>query len=134
MEYKKKIQKVLIASISFFAVGIGLGFLFEAYDNFWFYWENTEAVVEIIGLFSLVTFLSSAILYFLREEVFLSWFKFAKYYLPIALFLILGFSSDGGGSFSMGNDMEGMVFFSASIYFLISLILIIYKSIKLRGK
>jgi hypothetical protein len=89
-------------------------------------------VGQMLAIFSLVSFILSVIIYFLREEIFLSWWKFVKYYLPIAFFLILGFSSGGGGSFSMGNDMEAMIFFTAGLYFIISLVLIIYKSIKLR--
>jgi cytochrome bd-type quinol oxidase subunit 2 len=87
-------------------------------------------------LFSAPVFLLSLILLFLREEIFRSWKHFAYWWLPIsAFFIMLAPSTDRGSfDFGMGFDREAVTWFFAVLFFLISLILIIYKSIKLRGK
>jgi len=88
-----------------------------------------------VSLFSLVTFVLLIPLYFLKETVYLSWRKFALWYLPIAAFLIL---SAGGGSNGFnpgyGMDSESLTFFFSGLFAVISPVLIIYKSIKLRWK
>jgi hypothetical protein len=88
-----------------------------------------------ISLFSFVVFIFSIPLYFLKEGVYFAWRKFALWYLPIVAILIL---SAGGGSNGFnpgyGMDTESLTFFFSGLFALISLVLIIYKSIKLRGK
>lgn len=91
---------------------------------------------QSLFFFPLVLLVISTILFFLREEVFRAWWKFARIYLPIALVLILISSPDAGGGFAMdvgsGYDREGMVWFTSGLFFVISVILIAYKALKLK--
>lgn len=89
---------------------------------------------QILLLYPLVLFVLSLILLLVREEVFRSWARFAKWYLSIAtiLVLFLGFRS-GGGSFlagSMNFDAELGAWWTAGIFFIVSLIIITMKSWK----
>lgn len=73
--------------------------------------------------------------FLLREEVFRSWWKFTKFYLPIALILILiaGLtSSDGSWGVSADFDAEITIWLTSGLFLIISLILIAVKSWKLR--
>jgi len=85
---------------------------------------------------SFVAFIFLIPLYFLKEAVYLSWRKFAVWYLPIVAILILLAGSSGGNGFNpgYGMDSESLTFFFSGLFAIISFILIIYKSIKLRGK
>lgn len=137
MEYKKKIR--LIALFSFF---VGGGFMLLLYSPFWEWCDMSsfcdislldEGVGQPLFFFSLSVLPLFAILYFLREEVFRSWSRFAKWYLPLAAIAIfLSFGSHGG--WGVGNifDTELVTMWSAGLFFVISLILIIYKSYRLR--
>ncbi|MEK7520288.1 MAG: hypothetical protein AAB581_03555 [Patescibacteria group bacterium] len=92
-------------------------------------------MLEPLFFFSIAIFTISIILYFLREEIFHSWARFTKWYLPLAAILIVFVADSRGGlfiGFGGGFDREGMVWFTAGLFFIISLILIIYKSLKLR--
>ncbi len=137
MGYKKKIR--LIALFSFF---VGGGFMLLLYSPFWEWCDISsfcdillldEGVGQPLFFFSLSVLPLSAILYFLREEVFCSWSRFTKWYLSlaaIAIFLSLG--SHGG--WGVGNifSTELVTMWSAGLFFLISLFLIVIKSLKLR--
>lgn len=88
----------------------------------------------LIFSYSFSTALSLSFLYFLREEIFCSWLRFTKWYLSFAaIAIILSLGSHGG--WGVGNifDTELVTMFSAGIFFIISLILIVYKSFRLRG-
>ncbi|MFA6566173.1 MAG: hypothetical protein WCT48_05480, partial [Candidatus Paceibacterota bacterium] len=69
--------------------------------------------------------------------VYLSWRKFALWYIPITLLItVVSSTTSQGGSFSgmMPSDREFASYFFPIVFALISLILIIYKSVKLREK
>jgi hypothetical protein len=90
---------------------------------------------QLIVLFSFVAFVFLIPLYFLKEAVYLSWRKFALWYLPIVAVLILSAGGSGSGfNPGYGMDTESLTFFFSGLFAIISLILIVYKSIKLRGK
>ncbi|MCK9351202.1 MAG: hypothetical protein WCT49_00895 [Candidatus Paceibacterota bacterium] len=89
----------------------------------------------LVALWMVVLMFFLVALYFLKEAIFLSWRKFAVWYLPIVLaftFLIGGGSN--GFNPGYGFDTESLTFFFSGLFALVSVILIIYKSIKLRGK
>jgi len=86
-------------------------------------------------LFFLLPFLS--LLFFTKEAVYLAWRKFVLWYFPtVALILLFSPASEGNGlmSIGVGGDRESLTFFFSGLFAIISLFLIIYKSIKLRGK
>jgi hypothetical protein len=89
---------------------------------------------QTLSLFFLVmlVFLLSP-LYFLREEVYLAWRKFALWYLPIAAILLF-IARPSGGGMSLGFDRESLTFHFSAYFALISILIMFIKSIKLRGK
>ena len=95
-----------------------------------------EDLANFLTLFSFPIFLLSLILHFTREQVFRSWLKFARIFLPIAIALIV-LTPSGSGGFSAGfggPDRETVTEELAALFSLISLVLIVYKSIKLRSR
>jgi hypothetical protein len=106
---------------------------FDCVDKF-----ESYRVLLLLTDIGLITLLVSAlkILKLRSEEAFLSWKKFAKYYTPFIVLIGIGaFFEDGGGSWGVSVGSTGDLFiFSLVLFYVISLILIIYKSIKLRGK
>lgn len=67
--------------------------------------------------------LLSLITYRMREEVYRAWFRFARWYVPIAMLLILITPEYGGGLFN--PVQKGSVsFVLTALFFIISLLLI----------
>ena len=77
-----------------------------------------------ITVFSLIT-------YPLREETFQSWLHFAKWFVPLSILLVL-LTPDGqsGGYMPSLIDKQVIAFLTSALFTLVSLIIIIYKSIK----
>lgn len=81
-------------------------------------------------LFPLV-FIFSLITYFIREEIFRSWIKFTYIWIPISIFLVLFIPGGGGNSaFPSLIDKELVSIFMSGLYFSISLIIVIFGSVK----
>jgi hypothetical protein len=133
MNYKKQI--LLLFAISIFWILFDIFILCQPTDPNWTCQKNPSGWTQISFLFCFVFFIFSIPLYFFKEAVYLAWRKFALWYLPIVAVLIL---SAGGGSNGFnpgyGMDTESLTFFFSGLFAFISLVLIIYKSIKLRGK
>ena len=135
MGYKKRIFQ-----ISFLAIlGIGAGIFMANLGDMGLCGSKfcrkilEDAVGVPLALLSLSLLPISSLLYFLREEVFCSWFSFARWYLSLAAIAIfLSLSSHGG--WGVGNifDTELVTMWSAGLFFLTSLFLIAIKSWKLR--
>lgn len=98
-------------------------------DNF------TEIVGPFVFLFPII-FLFSLITYKMREEVFCAWFNFTKWWIPISIFLTLITPGSSGGGFGIPSifDKEFLAFILSALFFIISLVIIVRKSLKLRGK
>ena len=100
--------------------------------------EDSSLVVSLYALFPLaVVFIFSLVTYFMREEVFRTWWNFARWMVPvviIATFTVNAVPKEHG-FFSM-NGLIYLVLIAPlyAIFILASLILITYKSYKLRGK
>ena len=101
----------------------------------------TGSVVEAMGdisqfflIYPLILLIFSSIFYFLDDQTFNLWFKFAKYYLPIAfLFILVSVISPGSGSWaSSGFDSELATWFTAGLFVTISIFIIVIKSWRLR--
>lgn len=86
-----------------------------------------EGTALIFGIF-IPIFLITLISYFLKEKVFTAWRKFTFIYLSIYLLVILVTPSYCDAYLPICKQMSFM--FLVPIYFVISLILIIYKSIR----
>lgn len=91
---------------------------------------------QIITLFSIPLLLFSLITYFLHEEVFRAWLRFAYWWVPLSIVLIFLAAGSSGGGYGMPNifDQEFVAITLSGLFALISLILIIVKSLLLRGK
>jgi hypothetical protein len=92
-------------------------------------------IARPLVLFSSAVFLISSSLYFLREEIFISWLHFTKWYIPFAAIAIL-LSLRSHGGWGIGNIFatEIVTMWSAGLFFFFSVILLFAKSLKLRGK
>lgn len=136
IEHKKKIKLLFFSSIFCFLILLGMIWLNIKYDIFSIVpilYDLSEPVLEPLFFYSITLILLSSILYFLREGVFRSWLRFTKWYLSFAaLAIILSLGSHGG--WGVGNifDTELVIMFSAGFFFIISLVLIVYKSYRLR--
>ncbi len=107
--------------------------LADKYNNFGLYWETVEMVVQVPAFFSFSLFVISLILFFLREEVFHSWKKFAIIYLPIAALILFVTAGESGGGIGLARiDSEIISWWLSGLFIFISLIIIAVKSWKLR--
>lgn len=93
--------------------------------------NRNENTAMFIILFSASIALSNVLLLFSSSSMFRSWLRFAKYYLPIAAALIL--LSPVSDSSILGFDKEFMSWLLSGTFFIVSLILIIYKWFRQRG-
>lgn len=91
-----------------------------------------ETVETFLELYSIVILISLFLLFLLRIEVYKSWRKFALIYLPLAVLAIHAAPESGDMLFDISK--ETVTIFFAGLFLLISLILIIVKSLTLRGK
>ena len=95
------------------------------------YSSNTWcAFATVLSMIFLVILFFSAILFFIKKElVFIAWKKFTIIYLFIYLFIVIITPwYAGDGFFSIQKDLIAL--FISVIYLIISLLLIIYKSLK----
>ena|SRR3989344_7737048 len=94
-----------------------------------------EKLRQSIGMFSMPLFLILFILFFLRKEVFFTWIKFAIPALFFSLLAIFTTATSSGGLFSVGLpdfDRALTTLILGILFFFISLVLIIYKSLSLK--
>lgn len=91
---------------------------------------TTVATIGIIFLPALPLAVISILVYFLRDEVFQSWIRFALWWIPLSMLFTLVFQDQHGQLISSTKQMVS--FFMAVLFTAISLTLIIYKSRQLR--
>ena len=138
MGYKKKLYIYIGITIVAFVVSMILGLyeLFEVCTPFSSYTCLNIARFWAEALFfsSVSLFLTFLILLFTKEAVFSSWKKFGIWYIPLAALLIFLAPSSSGGSFgfSMGIDREGVTMFISAVFLIVSILIIVVKSWKLR--
>ncbi len=77
-------------------------------------------------------FIISIITYKMREEVYRAWFKFARIWIPLSLVLIFITPEYSEGLVPL--DRGSVSFFLSVVFLVISLVIIIYKSFKLKNK
>lgn len=121
MDYKKKIYSLL--GISFVACVTALIL-------------QRGGIAEYLFGFSISLFLVSILLLFFSETIFNSWKKFAQIYIPISIILVLlapNFVNTGMGVVGYGFDKETTTWWLSGIFFVVSLIIIIRQSLKLRS-
>lgn len=74
-------------------------------------------------------FLFSIITYFLKESVFRSWVNFAKWWVPLQIFLVLITPESSGGYFVSLIDKQFVAIILSGVFATISLIIVIWKSV-----
>jgi uncharacterized membrane protein required for colicin V production len=128
MSYRKKMLVLSVLSLVGFLIGViltsayGAGlcgeirYCFDPYD---------ETIGQPLGIFSMVIFILSIIFLFIHEQIFTSWLRFAKYYIPISLVLIFlsPITAVGIGAF----DQELVTWWLAGIFFVASIGIIFFK-------
>lgn len=132
-------KKVLIGSI----VGMMAGWTLLAVENFWFCrdtyrgygldecsYATQNDVVLMIEFISVPLFFVTILLFFVRDEIFNSWFRFAIIWLSLGALVIFFASSTNGGV--MGSDRLWAAEFFFSTFLLWSFILVAYRIIQAR--
>jgi len=84
------------------------------------------------SFFALPVFVFSSITYFLRGEVFQKWFRFSAWWIPMSLFFTLITQESGGGFAGWGWGKQDTALVFLFLYSVISLILVIYKTLSLK--
>ena len=76
-------------------------------------------------------FLFSFITHFLKEEIFHSWIKFTYVWVPLSMFLVFIIPGGGGnGAFPSLIDNQLIAILMSALFVIISLIMIVWLSIK----
>jgi len=134
MNYKKQVQ--LLAIISTIWVLFDIFFLCQPTGGDLICQKTPGEWILAPFLESIIILILCIPLFFTKEAVYFAWRKFAIWYVPISIIYISTASSRSQGSFgySMPSDQEFAMYALPFLFIVISLILIIYKSIKLRGK
>ncbi|MDO8576439.1 MAG: hypothetical protein Q7R90_03930 [bacterium] len=117
---------VVIFFVSLFSKEVGIcpsdsySYCLNFFDQF------TEILLPVFGLFLL-----SPITYWMREDVYETWFRFARWALPLSMFLIFITPEYGGGL--VNPIQKGSVSFLLTIlFFIISLVIIVSKFVRFR--
>ncbi len=116
-------------------VGICTPFLLQfLYSHDFYVTRNMNNFGDSLFYISFPIFLFSLITYKLREEVFRSWLHFAYWWMPFEILFVLG-SMGGGGGFGMHSfGGEDVAMILSVLFFAISLVIIVARSLMLRGK
>lgn len=132
MSYRKKIKIILLVGILSIIVSFIVALpekvgICDPSDHvcIGIFIDRYNIIASILVALFVPVLLISLILYFLSEQIFTSWFRFAKYYLPIAAILII--LSPTVDSSILGFDKEFMTWLFSGIFFLTSLGIIIFK-------
>ena len=137
MSYRKKIVWGIISSmVGFFAsMVLAKPEIFGLCDMgdkkcIYFFIDYFDNVAKFIFAFSVSFFIIFTMLSFIDESVFNYWKKFAKIFLSIAIILIIITPTQHGGF--VGIDKELSTWFLAIAFLIISLGIIIWKSVSLK--
>lgn len=128
---KITLLKLVILLVSFFTMSYGL---FEACapDSVFLSCHSYfRDIPFILWSVSLSIFLISVLMIFFRTEVFIPWFIFSVVFIPLSAFLIF-FAPTQTHDLITPFDKKMTALWLSSVFFLISLLLIAYKFIRLK--
>ena len=137
MSHKKKIYAILTVS----AVAFFVSLILALPENFGLcskadaicidgYIYSYDGLATLLLMFSVPIFIISVAGLFLKEQILSAWFKFAIIFVPIAVILSIWMKAVTRGTL-ISVDEKTSTPVLASIFFIISFILIIFKSIQL---
>lgn len=95
--------------------------------------ECTQSLADYMRVFSIILpfFLFSLITYKMREEVFRSWFRFARVYIPASMLLIL-LAPSYSSNWMFPYDKGRAAFLFSSLFIIISTVKIVLAYRRLR--
>ena len=110
----------------FFIAGYGIPLLCGEYN--YTCQDRFEVLFPVLLMF-FPTFVFSLITYKMREEVFRAWLRFAYWWIPVSLVFIYLAGGWSGGGFGIPAvlDQEFVAIILASLFAIISLLIIAYK-------
>ena len=94
---------------------------------------NYNSYIDPLMFFSLALFLISPFLFFISDKIFLKWLRFAVIWILLSIFLI-AITPERHAFFVMDPDKEAVSIWMGSLFVILSLIQIIWQSIKARKK
>ena len=102
-------------------------YCFQGGNCLWL-WDIAEVTNPFFFLF-LGLLIFSFLTYFLREEVFRAWLRFAYVWIPLSLVIIYLSTGWTGGGFGIPNvlDQETVAIILSGLFIVISLLLILWK-------
>ena len=96
-------------------------------------WDFVSSVGNFLHIFPIIL-LFAFILWNMSNKIFVIWRNFIYWWLPLYAFIVFASPSSSHGWALSGPNQETSAFIMNGLFFLISLILIAYKSYRLRGK
>jgi hypothetical protein len=139
MNYKKKIYWIVIVSVVTILISLALALpeifgLCGKNDTICIdeYIYKYDTVAMLLLVFLIPIFFISVVLLFLREQVFNAWSKFSIIFLPIAIILVAITPKINGTL--IGFDKESASLALATIFLIVSVFILAFKSFQLRGK
>lgn len=117
-------------NVIFVLLGIGVVGIGVDYYNVLDY-----TIADPISNFASSLLVISVFLCFVTDQVFFSWLTFAKWWIPLTILLIVISPTNGSSAFFpafFSKELTSM--WMGGLFVLISLLLIIIKSLSLRGK
>lgn len=134
----KKNKLVLMASVIIFVTSIFLGNA----QGFGFCDDNSldciemfsESLAQPLFLGSMSIIIVSFILIFLKPEIFKIWSKFALFAIPLLAIFIITTPVRCSAALGMCLNKELASWLSSIVFLIISLVIIIYKSLKPRSQ
>lgn len=121
MEYREKIRWLVLVALA--------GIVFAIVLHYFELSRVADSIAQVLLVYSVVHLLIFLVLRIVVSSIFDSWKILAFIYLPLALMLIIITPETGG---FMQPDREIMTWWTAGGFVVISLVLIVYKQIRLK--
>lgn len=119
-------KNILIGAL----VGIVIAYLLDYGRKFGISREVYKFVAEPLFNISLSLFIISAITIFLRDQIFYSWLKFAYWWLPVTVLLVLIVPTSDGSLLPITKEIVSL--WMSGLFVFISLVIMIKKTFDLR--
>src|SRR3989344_5028266 len=87
--------------------------------------DSLDPIAQVISIF-LPVFLLASITYFMREEVYRTWFRFARWWVPLSVFVTLVTPTTHDWLYPLASK-AGVAFLTVISFFIISFIIIAWK-------